>query len=620
MAEGVLESIEKRYLLIAKEQKSCYATSYRTSSCGELTIEDIGKRVTLAGWARLVRDHGGAKFIDLSDREGCTQLIFEQETFRDLSLVDSIGREYVIQVKGLVRERPEDTEDFSSQTGEIEVLVDTLNVLSKPKIPPFELIEEKRRFLPTEEIRLRWRFLDLRRREMINNIKLRFLITKLARQFFWEKGFWEIETPYLAKSTPEGARDFVVPLRGIPGSFYALPQSPQLYKQLLMISGLDRYFQIAKCFREEDLREDRQPEFTQIDFEMSFVNVEEIIALIEELMKKIWKEIHSTDISFQQITFEEAVAKYGSDKPDLRYGMEICDLTEVVRNSDYLVFKNSVKRGSKIKCICVKSLYRRKFRAKDAQQLIKYVIDELGGKGLTWIIIENGRFLSIPKAIAEGFNEQIEDDVIKRMKCEDGDVLFFVADQEYRALYIMGELRKRVAKSYGLYSSKSWSFVWIIDPPYFERDLEGNILNKPAHHPFTAPKELSLEYLQLPRKEIVSQAYDLVINGEEIGGGSLRINEAKIQKKIFDLLGYSDKELEDNFGFLMKALEYGAPPHAGAAIGLDRLTAVIGRGKNIRDYIAFPKTKKFISLVDNSPCPLDEMQLDELGIVVLGER
>ena len=350
-------------------------TSMRSHDCGCLRVEDVGKRVKLVGWARLIRDHGGAKFIDLCDREGCTQLVFEPNVFQQMELVDQVGREYVIQVEGTVRKRPEGTEDPTVATGEVEVIVDSLNIISPSVTPPFEIIEEKKRFLPAEDVRLQWRVLDLRRREMIRNLGLRSRITKLIRDFFHDNEFWEIETPYLVRSTPEGARDFVVPVRTIPGHFYALPQSPQLYKQLLMIGGLDRYFQVARCFRDEDLREDRQPEFTQVDFEMSFMSAREIRALVEKLIRKLWKEVLGVeDIRFQELLFSEAFQKYGTDKPDLRFDMPIIDVTDLVKETKYQIFLKVVEKGGSIKCLRAHQLDEKGFTVKEAQRLIEFAI------------------------------------------------------------------------------------------------------------------------------------------------------------------------------------------------------------------------------------------------------
>ncbi len=597
------------------------ATSMRTHDCGCLRLEDVGKRVKLIGWARLIRDHGGAKFIDLCDREGCTQLVFEPASFSRMELVDEIGREYVIQVEGTVRKRPEGTEDATVKTGDVEVLVDTMKIISPSVTPPFEIIEEKSRFLPAEDIRLRWRVLDLRRRQMVRNLGIRSRITKVIRDFFHEHGFWEIETPYLVRSTPEGARDFVVPVRTLPGHFYSLPQSPQLYKQLLMVGGLDRYFQIARCFRDEDLREDRQPEFTQVDFEMSFMNAREIRALVENLIKILWKEILGIDdVQFKELPLTEAFQKYGTDKPDLRFDMPIVDVTDLAKETSYQIFLKIIEKRGVIKCIRAPSLHVKVFSVKDAQRLIDHAIQVLGAKGLTWIIVEDSNSLrSIPESIADTIPLEIQKQLVERMQAQKGDILFFVADAEHRALVIMGHLRNYLATLLELKKSSQWSFVWIVDPPFFERDEEGNILNKPSHHPFTSPKIPSEDYLLRPKEEIFAEAYDLVINGIEVGGGSIRIHDALLQRKIFELLGYAEDEMEKKFGFLLRALELGAPPHGGMALGLDRLVMVMGGGTNIRDFIAFPKTKKFLSHVDGAPTPLDEERLDELGIVVLAE-
>ena len=597
-----------------------FSTSYRTHSCGCLRKENIGEMVKLVGWIRYMRDHGGAKFIDLCDREGCTQVVFEEGTFKDMETVEHLGKEYVIGVEGKVRKRPEGTEDPENPTGEIEVLVEKMKIISKSKLSPFELIEEKRSLLPSMELRLEYRFLDLRRREMVENLWLRNEVMREVREFFWERGFWEIETPYLVKSTPEGARDFVVPVRAIPGTFFALPQSPQLYKQLLMISGFDRYFQLARCFRDEDLREDRQPEFTQIDVEMSFVEREDILNLIEELIERLWKKLlNFEDVRFRRMKFDEAMEKYGTDKPDTRYGMEIKDVTDTVKNVGYRIFKRAIENGARVKCLRADGLHRKGFTSKDAQKLIDFIIKKLKGKGMTWLIVEDGDLKSVPQSIANSFGEKVRKELIRSMGAKDGDILMFVVDEEYHSLNMMGEIRKLVGSKWKVDLEERWSFVWLIDPPYFERDQYGNILNKPSHHPFTAPLEMSIEYLERPREEIYANAYDLIINGVEIGGGSIRIHLPNVQRKIFELLGYTEEEMRERFGFLLRALEYGAPPHGGIAIGLDRLVAMMKGKEDIRDFIAFPKTKSFRSPVDDSPSRIDEEKLRELGIIILRE-
>ena len=604
-----------------KDTRSVFRTSYRSHSCGDLRESDIGRSVRLVGWARLIRDHGGAKFIDLYDREGCTQIVIENSNLHTnlFNIIENIGRESVIQVEGIVRKRPKGTEDDSYPTGSIEVVAQDIRILSESETPPFELVEEKKSFLPSEDVRLKWRFLDLRRRDMIRNLSLKNDISRIVRNFLWRHGFWEIETPYLVRSTPEGARDFIVPVRAIPGTFYALPQSPQLYKQLLMVSGMDRYFQFARCFRDEDLRESRQPEFTQIDIEMSFVDKEDIISLVELMIKELWSKLLGVrNIEFKRLKYDEAIKKYGTDKPDLRYGMEIRDVTHIVEKGEYKVFRKAIEQGARIKAIRAEGIADR-FTSKDAQRLIDYVINVLKGKGLTWIIVKDNDLVSIPQTIAESFPREVRVELIQYLDARDGDILFLVADKELKALSILGEVRRRLAEMLNLYR-QDWSFVWILDPPYFKRDLDGNVLRSPTHHPFTSPLEASIEYLQQPLEKIYANAYDLVINGEEIGGGSIRIHDPEIQRKILELLGYTEKEAEQRFGFLINAFRYGAPPHGGLAIGLDRLAMIMARERSIREVIAFPKTKNFYSPVDGAPTPVDEAKLNELGIVVIKRR
>jgi len=602
----------------------------RTHTCGEIRPSMIGHKVVLAGWARLIRDHGGVMFIDLADRYGTSQVVFDPEAIEDQDkrrrlreIVDRIGREFVLRVEGIVRPREPDTEDPRNPTGEVEVAISDIEILSESEVPPFELIEQKESLLANEDVRMEYRFLDLRRTKMMNCLVVRNKVASIVRNFLWKKGFLEIETPCLVRSTPEGARDFLVPSRLHPGKFYALPQSPQLYKQLLMIGSADKYFQLARCFRDEDARADRQPEFTQIDIEMSFVDEEDVMQLVEELLAEIWLKVKGKELKrpFRRISYDEAMSKYGTDSPDTRFGLEIVDVTDICRRSDYSIFQTVIKKGGRVKCIDARQIFRidadkpeeeRRFGRNWIDRLIQWTKDQ-GAKGLTWMKVVGEKTES---NIVKYFSEEVQKELVRAVGGRDGDLLLFIADEERQAAELAGRLREKLAVEMGLIPDTD-EFVWIVDFPLFDIPAPGA---RPVatHHPFTSPKEQTLEYLEKHRPaEMRARAYDIVLNGVEIGGGSIRIHRSDVQRKVLEILGISHEEAEKKFGFLLRALDYGAPPHGGIALGFDRLVALLLGLDSIKDTIAFPKNKRFQSLVDGSPSTVDEAQLRELQILSL---
>jgi len=577
----------------------------RTNNCGELVKKDIGKKVMLCGWVHSRRDHGGIIFIDLRDRYGITQVVFDpkhnKKAWKD---AEHLSREDVIQIKGKVRARGKGLENPKLKTGEIEVIVDEIKVLNKSLTPPIEIDD---RVKVKEDIALKYRYLDLRKPRLQKNILTRSKVSKIIRDFFISKNFLEIETPILAKSTPEGARDYLVPSRVNPGKFYALPQSPQLFKQLLMIAGFDRYFQIAKCFRDEDLRADRQPEFTQVDIEMSFIDENDVYEIIEEMLKKIWKEILNIELKtpFKRISYEEAIEKYGSDKPDLRFGLELVDVTSIVKDSDFKVFTDVIKKNGKVKAINVKNS---KFSRKDIDNFIEFV-KIYKAKGLAWMKYSNGKLES---SIVKFFNDKIQKQLIDKLNVKENDLLLFVADKEEVVNNALGNLRVHIAKKMNLIKP-CYEFVWVTDFPLFEYD-EDLKRYKAMHHPFTSPREEDIPLLDKDLSKVKARAYDITLNGIELGGGSIRINNHDLQMKMFKALKISKKEAEEKFSFLLNALKYGAPPHGGIALGFDRLVAILCNEESIRDVIAFPKTKDAVSLVDDAPSEVSEEQLKELHL------
>jgi aspartyl-tRNA synthetase len=584
-------------------------TRYRTHTCGQLRASDVGKTVKLAGWVHSYRDHGGLVFIDLRDREGLTQLVFDPDACGKAHHDESrkLRSEWVVSVTGEVAARGKDMVNPKLPTGEIEIRVKELEVLSTSPTPPFTPDEHE---TVSEDKRLAYRYLDLRRSEMQTNLRTRYRVTKIMRDYLGELGFWEIETPFLTKSTPEGARDFIVPSRLVPGSFYALPQSPQLFKQLLMVSGCDKYMQIVRCFRDEDPRADRQAEFTQLDVEMSFIDRENIIQIMEGLLRTIWKEILGKEIPnpIPHMQYDEAMSKYGSDRPDLRFGMELHDITDLAHTTDFGVFKSALM----VNAIVVPG--GGKLSRKETDALAEWA-KGFGAKGLAVTkVTPTGLDTGVAK-----FLTPIAAKLIERTGAKDGDLICFAADKPKIVRKVLGELRLKMFRDLKLTPSTEFAWVWIVDFPAFEYDEEEKRYGA-THHPFTVPLDADLSKLdsrdQATVESIKSKAYDIVVNGSEVGGGSIRIHRMDIQQKVFSLLGIDEAAQKAKFGFLLDALHYGAPPHGGIALGLDRLIMILRDIPNIRDVIAFPKTQSGADLMCGSPSPVDEKQLKETHIRV----
>lgn len=580
----------------------------RTDYCGDLRTSDIGREVTVCGWVQRQRDLGQLIFIDLRDRTGIVQLAFGNETDRTIFEKAFAARsEYVLAAKGVVRERS--SKNMEIPTGEIEVEVKDLRVLSKAETPPFEILDETN---TNEELRLKYRYLDLRRGPLQRNIMMRSKIAKVARDYFYENGFIEIETPMMMKSTPEGARDYLVPSRVHKGKFYALPQSPQIYKQLLMVAGYDRYIQLARCFRDEDLRADRQPEFTQIDMELSFVDMDEIMEINEGLFKRLFKDVLGQELEtpFPRMTYKDAMERYGSDKPDIRFGMEICDISELVKDCDFGVFKGAIENGGSVRGIVAKNAAS-KLTRKEIDKLTEYV-KGIGAKGLAFVRwVEDKPTCSFAKFMAEG---QLEN-ILAAMGAEKGDVVLLVADKNSVTLPVLGALRLTVAKKLDIIP-KGFSFLWIVDFPFFEYDSESGEWVA-MHHPFTMPREECLQYLDTDPGKVIAKAYDLTLNGTELSSGSIRITDYELQQKMFRALKLTDEEIEAKFGFLVEAYKYGAPPHGGMGIGLDRIAMILCEADSLRDVTAFPKVQNASEIMSACPSVVDKANLDILGIKVV---
>ena len=579
----------------------------RTDYCGTLRAEDCGREVVVCGWVQRQRDLGALIFVDLRDRTGIVQLAFDDSTDKEIfDKAFTVRSEFVLMAKGTVRERS--SKNMEIPTGEIEIAVTDLRILGKSETPPFEIIENCQ---TAELTRLKYRYLDLRRPDLQKNILMRHRITKITRDYFDENGFVEIETPILIKSTPEGARDFLVPSRIHKGQFYALPQSPQLYKQLSMVAGFDRYMQIARCFRDEDLRADRQPEFTQIDVEMSFIEKEDILALIEGFMKRVFKEAIGVDIEtpLPRLTYAEAMERYGSDKPDTRYAMEITDIGEEVKNCGFGVFTGALENGGKVAAITAKNAFSVLTR-KEVDKLTEFVRG-IGAKGLAWARIgEDG-------TVASSFAKFMTEDEMKAImaKCgaENGDVILIVADKASTTLSVLGSLRQTVAKKLDIIPTDKYNLLWVVEFPFFDWDEELQQYVA-MHHPFTSPLDECLDYLETDKAKVRANAYDLVLNGIELASGSIRITDPELQKRIFTLLGLSDEEAQEKFGYLTNAFKYGAPPHGGIGLGLDRLVMQMLRLETLRDVVAFPKVQNASEPMTDCPAFVDKEQLDVLGI------
>lgn len=581
----------------------------RTHSCGELDERDVGSNVTLMGWVQRTRDHGGLIFIDLRDREGITQVVFDPTIDgKSHKRAHLLRNEYVVAIRGQVRKRPEGMRNPKLATGEIEVLADELRILNWAKTPPF-IVEDDTQI--SESLRLKYRYLDLRRPSMIRNLKARHLATRVAREFLEGQGFIEVETPFITKSTPEGARDYLIPSRLNPGRFYALPQSPQLFKQILMVAGFDRYYQIVRCFRDEDLRADRQPEFTQIDIEMSFINEEDIFRVIERLMATLLKRLKEVeiDIPFKRVTYQECLDRFGTDKPDLRFAMELKDVSHLIRGSGLKVFSDILEQGGIVKAINARGAGDVSRRELDELTLF---VNQYGAHGLAWIKVVNGHFQS---PIAKFLSDSEVTGLKEWLDIKDGDLILFVADQPHIVNQALGQLRLRMGERLNLINKDLFNFVWVTNFPLLEYDeIEGR--HVAVHHPFTAPMEEDIEMLKTDPSKVRARSYDLVLNGVEIGGGSIRNHRRDIQSIMFDALNIKEDEARVRFGFLLDALEFGAPPHGGIALGFDRLLAVILMQESIRDVIAFPKTQKAVCPLTDAPSGVDKRQLDELSLKI----
>ncbi len=580
----------------------------RTHDCGELRKSAIGTAVTLSGWVHRRRDHGGLIFVDLRDRYGLTQLVFDPEKYPVChTAAEKLRSEWVISIKGEVIPRSEGMANPNLSTGDIEIQVAELNILSKSLTPPFSICDES--IDVNEELRLRYRYLDIRRGDVAEKLIVRHKAMQAARRYLDHHRFIEISTPILGKSTPEGARDYLVPSRIHPGNFYALPQSPQLFKQLLMISGMDRYYQIAQCFRDEDLRADRQPEFTQIDLEMSFGTPEDLLPLMEGMIKEIFQECMGLQLStpFRRLAYDVCMEKYGCDRPDTRFSMELSTLTDIAERSDFTVFKEQISGGSIVKGLCVKggaSLSRR-----EIDQYTSFV-GEFGVKGLAWMKHQEQGLTS---SIVKFFNEELQKELIERMQMEEGDLIFMIADVKGRTNQALDHLRRRLAKDLNLIKPDQYEFLWVIDFPLFSwSEEEGRLVSE--HHPFTSPHIEDIPLFDEDPLKVRSSGYDLVLNGYELGGGSQRIHDSDLQQKIFQLLDLKQEEMEEKFGFFLESLKYGTPPHLGIAFGLDRITMLLTHTDSIRDVIAFPKTQRASDLMMACPSTVADEQLNDLHL------
>ena len=580
----------------------------RTMMCGEPREANIGSKITLMGWVQRNRKLGGLEFIDLRDRTGIMQIVFGEEiNVESFEKAKSVRPEYCIAVTGEVVKRQSPNENMP--TGMVELLCEEIKILSESDTPPIYIKED---LDAAENIRLKYRYLDLRRPDMHKIFAIRSKTTKVIRDYLEENNFLDVETPVLGKSTPEGARDYLVPSRNYQGKFYALPQSPQLYKQLLMMSGFDRYYQIAKCFRDEDLRANRQPEFTQVDMELSFVEQDDVMALNEGLIARVFKEVIGVDVQLpiKRMTFKDAMEKYGSDKPDLRFGMEITNITEAVKDMDFVVFKSAIENGGSVRALCLKG----------GASLGRKPIDKLGefvktyrAKGLAWIQLKEE---GVKSSLAKFLTDEVTENIVKTIGAETGDAIFIVADKDSVVLQSLGALRLELAKQFDLIKDKNeFNFTWVTEFPFFEYSEEEERF-KACHHPFTSPMDEDLEFVESDPARVRAKAYDLVLNGEELGGGSIRIHDSAIQERMLKALGFTEERAWESFGFLLQALKFGAPPHGGLAFGLDRMIMFLAGTENIKDVIAFPKNQNAFCYLSEAPNVVDEKQIDELGLII----
>ena len=584
----------------------------RTMMCGEPREANIGSKITLMGWVQRNRKLGGLEFIDLRDRTGIMQIVFGEEiNAESFEKAKSVRPEYCIAVTGEVVKRQSPNENMP--TGMVELLCEEIKILSESDTPPIYI---KENLDAAENIRLKYRYLDLRRPDMHRIFAIRSKTTKVIRDYLEENNFLDVETPVLGKSTPEGARDYLVPSRNYQGKFYALPQSPQLYKQLLMMSGFDRYYQIAKCFRDEDLRANRQPEFTQVDMELSFVEQDDVMALNEGLIARVFKEVIGVDVQLpiKRMTFKDAMEKYGSDKPDLRFGMEITNITEAVKDMDFVVFKSAIENGGSVRALCLKG----------GASLGRKPIDKLGefvktyrAKGLAWIQLKED---GVKSSLAKFLTDDVTENIVKTMGAETGDAIFIVADKDSVVLQSLGALRLELAKQFDLIKDKNeFNFTWVTEFPFFEYSEEEERF-KACHHPFTSPMDEDLEFVESDPARVRAKAYDLVLNGEELGGGSIRIHDSAVQERMLKALGFTEERAWESFGFLLQALKFGAPPHGGLAFGLDRMVMFLAGTENIKDVIAFPKNQNAFCYLSEAPNVVDEKQIDELGLIITKDR
>jgi len=586
----------------------------RTNNCGELRKNDVGSNVIVSGWVNSYRDHGSLVFVDLRDREGLVQLVFDPETHPEAhTIARKVRNEWVIAAAGTVRPRSEGMENPKMDTGDIEIAVDTLEVMNVSKTPPFEVDNADK---VNEELRLTNRYIDIRRPEMLEKLRVRHKVAKIVRDYFDENGFFEIETPMLGKSTPEGARDFLVPSRLYQGSFYALPQSPQLFKQILMVGGVDKYFQIVRCFRDEDPRADRQAEFTQVDVEMSFVDSEDVISMNEKLIARIFNEVLGANVTLpiRRMTYKDAIDNYGIDRPDMRFEMLLKEITDIAKDTSFKVFTSTVEKGGIVKGLCAPG--GAKYSRRDIEKTLTEFVADFEAKGLAWLKVvkeEGSDNLTLASSIAKFFSDEQKAHIIERYGANEDDLILLVADKESIANKSLAALRVKLGDDLDLYEKDKLEFVWVVDFPLFEWN-EDNQRYDSLHHPFTAPIEEDIEKLDTDPGNIISQAYDLVVNGSEVGGGSVRIHQPEMQSKVFSLLNISKEQATDRFGFFLNALEYGAPPHGGLAFGLDRLVMLLTGTENIRDVIAFPKTQRGQCLLTDAPSLVDAKQLEELNL------